>query len=239
MIRKIINLYEYRELSADAKNRIRDEWRTYDVMDAYNGDYESVLKEFSEICNVNVYEWEVGLYRSSFRFKCDGYPYEVCDKDGYVDEYIALESLSGKLLFRYVLNNIIPHIVKGKYHSTGHTDANGKYTYKSRRSRVVMECEPERGACPLTGYYADCDILEPIMKYYRTWASYPSDYTYEDLMNECLSAFFDVWEHDYEYQNSDEAVDESIECNWGDKLFFADGTEYGGELDGMDEELAA
>lgn len=69
------------------------------------------------------------------------------------------------------------------------------------------------------------------MKYYRAWPTYPADYTYEDLMNECLSAFFDVWEKDYEYQYSDEAIDEYIEANWSDRLYFSDGTVYDGELD--------
>lgn len=228
MITKTFELYEYNELSEEAKDRIRDEWRGCDdLMDAYNSDYEAVLTEFSKICNVNVFDWSVGLYGSHFRFDCKGYPYEVYDNEGYVDEYIELASLSGKLLFRYVLNNIIPHIIKGKYYSRWHYDENGKAHSKHRYSRVIME----KGSCPLTGYYADCDIIEPIVKYYRAWTTYPADYTYEDLMKECLNAFFDVWEKDYEYQDSDEAIDEMIEANWDDRLYFEDGTEYNGKLD--------
>lgn len=233
MITKTINLYKYDELSEAAKDRIRDEWRGCgDIMDAYNSDYEAVLEKFSKICNIDVYDWSVGLCGSQFRFNCEGCPYEVYDSEGYVDDYIELASLSGKLLFRYVLNNIIPYIIKGKYYSTGgHYDENRKYHYKYRHSRVIMDDEVEKGVCPLTGYYADCDIIEPIMKYYRAWTTYPADYTYEDLMGECLSAFFDVWEKDYEWQNSDEAIDEAIEVNWDDKLYFEDGTEYNGEYD--------
>ena len=233
MITKTINLYSYNELSESAKDRIREQWRRYDLMDAYNSDYEATLKEFSDICNVKVKNWEVGLCGSYFRFDCDSYPYEICDKDGYVDEYIALESLSGKLLFRYVLNNIIPYIIKGKYHGQlvkDDTNPSG-WRHTKRYSRVVMNDEIEKGVCPLTGYYADCDILKPIVKYYRAWASYPSDYTYEDLMNECLSAFFKVWELDYEYRYTDDAIDKEIEANWDEMLFFEDGTEFNGELD--------
>lgn len=228
MITKEINLYEYSELSENAKNRIRDKWRSYGVMDGCNSDYENTLNEFCELCDIKVRNWEVSDWNYSFRIQfSEKDAYATYDKRGYVDEYIMLRELSGKLLFRYVYNYIIPSLIKGKYHSTsGYYDENQKYHYEWRRSRVVMEDEPEKGSCPLTGFCMDCDIIEPLMKYYRNWAKYPEDYTYEDLMNECLDSFFNAWQKEWEYRLSDEAVDEDIENNWDNKLFFADGTEF-------------
>lgn len=228
MVTKEIKLYEYSELCEDAKNRIRAEWRNDPfIMEGYDSDYRETLNKFCELCDIEARDWEVSDWDYSFRIDfSEKYPYEILDKDGYVNEYLSLEDLSGKLLFRYVYNHIIPHLIKGKYHSKGHTDENGKYTYKCRRSRVVMDDEPEKGSCPLTGVCMDCDIIEPIMKYYRKWTKYPEDYTYEDLMNECLDSFFNAWQKEWEYRLSDEAVDEDIESNWDDKLFLADGTEY-------------
>lgn len=230
MIRKTINLYEYRELSEGAKNRIRDEWRNqpYGLMDGYNSEYESTMKKFCDICGIKVDWWEVDTYMHNFSINfCEKYPYEICDKDGYVDEYIALESLSGKLLFRYVLNNIIPYIVERKVY--------WKNWPKKRTSRITYDCYPEQGSCPLTGVCMDCDIIEPLMNYYRNWAKYPADYTFEDLMNECMESFFSAWQNEYEYRYSDEGIDEMIEGMYDETLYFSDGTTYNGELD----ELAA
>lgn len=221
---KTINLYEYHELDEFAKDVIRNKWREFDLMDDYNYEYRQTLERFSEICNINVFEWEVGIYGAHhFRFKCEGYPYEIYDNEGYVDDYIELASLSGKLLFRYISHTIIPYIVKRKTY--------WKNWPKKRTSRILYDCYPEQGSCPLTGVCMDCDIIEPLMKYYRNWAKYAADYTFEDLMNECLESFFSAWENEYEWRYTDEAIDEVIESNWDDKLFFEDGTEYCGELD--------
>lgn len=228
MVTKEIKLYSYSELSEDAKNRVRESWRSNDVMEPFNGEYRDTLDKFCEICGIGMSYWEVDSWYHRFgidyRENC---PYEICDKDGYVDEYLSVEDLTGKLLFRYVYNHIIPYLINGRYHSKGHTDENGKYHYKSRRSRVVMDDEPEQGTCPLTGVCMDCDIIEPLMKYYRNWAKYPEDYTFADLMEECLESFFSAWEKEWEYRLSDEGVDEDIECNCDDILFLDDGTEYG------------
>lgn len=147
MVTKTINVYSYDELSENAKDRVREQWRRCDLMDCYNSDYEATLEEFGKICNVKVKDWEVGLHGSYLRFDCEGYPYEICDKDGYVDEYVALESLSGRLLFRYVLHNIIPYIIEGKYFGrlvNDGTKPNGRRHVK-RYSRVIMADEIEKG----------------------------------------------------------------------------------------------
>lgn len=229
MVTKEIKLYEYSELCEDAKNRIREEWRSGDVMECYNGDYEATLNEFCDLCGIKMSYWEVDSWYHRFRVDySDRVAYEVCDKDGYVDEYLYFEDLTGKLLFRYINNNIVPNLIKGMYHSIGHTDENGKYAYKSRRSRVVMEDEPEQGSCPLTGVCMDCDIIEPLMKYYRNWAKYPADYTFADLMEECIESLFKAWQNEWEYRLSNESLDEDIENNADGQLYFEDGIEYHG-----------
>lgn len=217
-----INLYSYNELSEDAKDKIRDKWRYdgYGVMDGYNDDWEGTLDKFCDLCNIKAKNCEVDNWHHYFSidYGCNSV-YEVqLDEDTWDNIYI--EDLSGKLLFRYISNNIIPYLIKGKYHSVGHTDENGKFTYKSRRSRVVKTFDD----CPLTGVV--CDIIEPLMKYYRNWAKYPDDYTYADLMNECLESFFKAWSAEWEYRLSDEAVDEDIEANWDDEMFLESGERY-------------
>ena len=68
--------------------------------------------------------WNVGYSGYSFDFMFDDLlyhedPYD-CDKD------ICLSDLCGKLLFRYINNNIMPYITKGRYYSKGKY-VDGKY----------------------------------------------------------------------------------------------------------------
>lgn len=226
MTTKEITLYNFTELSDEAKSKARQLWIGDGALIAswLGDDFEPTLDEFCKICDIKAKDWEVDDWHHSFSIDYGCYaPYErMIDEDTWEDVYI--EDLSGKLLFRYVCNNIIPYLMKGKYHSTsGYTDEDGKYHYKSRRSRVVIDLEPEKGGCPLTGMCHDCDIIEPLMKYYRNWAKYPADYTYADLMEECLESFFSAWQKEWEWRLSDETVDEDIESNWDEDMFLEDG----------------
>lgn len=223
-----INLFKFNELSETAKERVRSEWREHDSFDAWDSEWQATMEEFCKICGIEVHNWKVSEWMYDYRIRYDDYHpiYEVYDKNNDVWESVYDEELSGKLLFRYVNNNIIPRLMKGKYHSVWYTDENSKQTYKKRRSKVVIETEPEKGTCPMTGYCGDCDVIEPLMKYYRNWAKYPDDYTFADLMEECIDALFKAWQNDIEWQMSDECVDENIESNWGDNWYDENGKEF-------------
>ena len=103
-----------------------------------------------------------------------------CDNDIYA------EDLCGKLLFRYINNNIMPYITHGQYYSTSGECIDGKRTYKHRRSRVIKSLED----CPLTGMCYDYYLLEPIIKYYKTWCSYPDNFFAHRLNRTMLRQFF-------------------------------------------------
>lgn len=240
MITKTIKLYEYSELSETAKETIRDKWRSHDVMEGYNSDYIATMNAFEKLCDIKICRWEVSDWNHRFDidYGCTGV-YEYPDKDELWN-WVYLDDLKGKHLFRYVSTNIIPYIVKRK--------ELWKNYPKKFVSRVNYETEPEKGTCPLTGVCMDCDIIEPLMKYYRNWArDYNDDYTFADLMEECVESFFKAWQSEWEYRMSDESIDEDIEANttWMSgkelvtQMYFADGTEYNGELDEVAEKGAA
>lgn len=170
----VLKLYEFDELSKDSQERIieRERWNVMEqCMDAYDIDYKKSMEAFEDLTDTKVYGWEVGYerYDFSYEFKYKDPIYEH-PTDYHRD--IFPENLCGKLLFRYINNNIMPHITKGKYYSTGKY-IDGKYNYKCRRSRVILGYEDN---CPLTGMCYDYYLLKPIIDYYDTWCTYPDDF---------------------------------------------------------------
>ena len=116
----VLKLYEFDELSKDSQERIieREHWNVMEqCMDAYGIDYKKSMKAFEDMTDTRVYNWEVGYerYDFSYEFKYKDPIYEH-PTDYHRD--IFPENLCGKLLFRYINNNIMPYIIKGKYFST-------------------------------------------------------------------------------------------------------------------------
>lgn len=132
-------------------------------------------------------------------FKYNNNPIFECPIDCSNDIYA--EELCGKLLFRYINNNIMPYITQGRYYSSSGKYINEKYTYKYRRSRIIKSVGDD---CPLTGMCYDFYLLEPIIKYYKTWCSYPDNFSLTDLIEQCYDSFFKCWHEEYEYWANDE-----------------------------------
>lgn len=134
----VLKLYEFDELSKDSQERIieRERWNIMDCcMEAYGADYISTMKSFGDLTNTEAYGWEVGYTRYDFRFKFKYNDPIYCHPTDY-DKDIYPNNLCGKLLFRYINNNIMPRIIKGRYFSTPGRYVDGKYEYKHKYSRV-------------------------------------------------------------------------------------------------------
>lgn len=210
----VLKLYEFDELSKDSQERIieRERWNVMEqCMSAYNVDYEASMKAFGELTNAKVYDYEVGYSTCNFSY-------------GFKHSDIFTENLCGKLLFRYINNNIMPHITKGKYYSIGKY-IDGKYNYKCRRSRVILGYEDN---CPLTGSCYDYYLLKPIINYYDTWCTYPGDFSFEDLIGRCYDSFFKSWHEEYEYwADNEDAIREELHHNqYEDRLYYENGDIY-------------
>lgn len=137
----VLKLYEFDELSKDSQERIieREHWNVMEqCMDAYGIDYKKSMKAFEDMTDTRVYNWEVGYerYDFSYEFKYKDPIYEH-PTDYHRD--IFPENLCGKLLFRYINNNIMPYIIKGKYFSTSGKYIDGKYKYRHKYSRVMFD----------------------------------------------------------------------------------------------------
>lgn len=224
-----LTLYEFDDLSPDVQKEIIDKerWNIMDsCMEAYGIDYQATLKKFQELTDTYVRNWEVGYCGYNYRVDSDKGPFYENPLDYNKD--ICYDELSGKLLFRYINNNIIPYLSKGKFYITGQRGIDGKYHSTTRYSKIQNTFYD----CPLTGVCYDNEILHPLLKYYQNWPTYPANYTYKDLMEECYESFFKSWHEEYEYWADDEnAIREELHHNnYEDRWYHKDGRVYHGPL---------
>lgn len=209
-----IKLYHFDELNEDAKAKVCDKERE----DVY-GNFGTMSQE------TNAQERIATLDKFCEEF---GIEYDV-DMD-HCHRFISWhftsvedEDATGKYLLRF-LNKHHYSIRDKKYYSTAfRRDENGKFTYKHRHSRIMYQ---DGVGCPFTGCCYDCDILDKIFDWYKApdW-----NLSIHDLFEDCFSHFLHLWDEEDDYCMSDEHIGEMIEINWGDKLYFEDGTEYTGQ----------
>lgn len=212
-----LTLYSFDELSPEVQKKIieRERWNIMErCMDAYGSDYRNSLEEFEKLFDINCRTWEVGYCSYNYHFNIT--KYEAFEWRNTGNDYILLETLSGKLLLRYLQQNILPAIEKGKYYGTliG-TYPNCKHI--KRYSKVIKEI-----CCPFTGCCYDMYLLDPIIEYLKKPRP---NITYENLMNECLNEFFKTWHEEYEYWADDEnAIREELHNNeYEDQLYHRNG----------------
>lgn len=80
------------------------------------------------------------------------------------------------------------------------------YNWLSGDVDKITEC------CPFTGYCMDEDLLDPMREYLGK--SNPDDpRTLQDLVDEGVAAWLKAYIADWEYQYTDEAIDEFLENN--------------------------
>jgi hypothetical protein len=191
MRQEMINIYKFSELSEKAQRRA---WETGpDFSGDSDSDYRATLAAFEKIFDISVYRWDVNYYNYDFAYVTAGAATDAPDGDPL-------------RLARYIWNNYAEYITKGKYYSTPGRWINGKYEYKFRYSRATFEMDN----CPLTGFCADMDILQPVidcLHYKRFFDSF------RNLIDACLTAFFRSWQANAEYHASFEYFAEMCEIN--------------------------
>lgn len=195
-----INVFSFEELPKEIQDKVieRERWNIMDsVMECHCMEFQKTLEEFQKITDSYVNSYEVDYCGCRFgKVRSDKIVYDDFD----------LEDLSGKLLFRYISNEIMPYLQRGKNY---YTYINGNYDkLKSRRSRIIMEGFE---GCPLTGVCYDYVVLEPLFDYYYNWAR-PEyrNLTFCDVMEKCYAKLFDDLYEEYQYYASDEAVREEL-----------------------------
>ena len=188
---KVISLFTLDELDNEARKRAYDAWLqcySYPWFD----ENRQVLKAFENVFPVRIREYNYGDCGSAVvRFEM------TCDEE--------VESLTGQRLATYIWNNYKPALYKGKYYSTkGKANADGKYTYQFRHSRVILSTD-----CVLTGFWLDNEILGPIYDFLRK----PDARNFSKLMEDCFYSWLWACCHDLEESMTFEAFESEADAN--------------------------
>ncbi|MGD2065632.1 MAG: hypothetical protein PVI43_00500 [Candidatus Bathyarchaeota archaeon] len=197
-----ITIYSFEELSEEAQQKAIENWRAQGFEYTGGDEYRDSLNKFCDLIGVRVKDYYICLWGNS---------YINIDIPDYFEE-IENTELTGLRLRTWIINNWLPLFRKGKYYSTQGDYINGRYNYKFRHSNIQFEYNS------LTGFCADYSLLNPILDFVEK----PDSQDIEDIINDSIESFRIDWEQDIEYQNSDEAIKESILIN--EHEFYSDGS---------------
>lgn len=204
-----IKAYSFEELSEEVKKKIIDksrEWSEARWMEGIDSDIYNTLDKFGNLFDVRPKVGSHGYIRFD---TVKDYPIYYIGKE---EEPIYHEEVTGKLLFRYILNNIMLYLTENRIRYLGN---------KKRYSCLFVEY---RDKCQLSGTYIDNYILEPIFDYYENWTKYPKDFSLANLVDKCYNKFYDEIEKEREYAyNNDEYIAEELISEG--RLYTEDGIE--------------
>lgn len=205
-ITKQINIYTFDELSDSAKDTVRYSGIVGDFW--VEEGWES-LKKWSELLGFTYRDvrvehfWVDSLEATSINMYCHA------DYDN---------ELTGDRLRKWIINNHGWALTKGKYYSK-QKYVDGKYTYKIRYSKIIMETN-----CP-TGYCLDYDFIEPLLQFLNEWGT--GKYTtYEHVIMDCIRSWAKSFYADIQSQYEDKYLSDHCEAN--EYRFLEDGTVYRG-----------
>lgn len=206
------NIYQYDELSAEAKEKAVDNVReTIGSMlcDFDADEYRSALKEIEKIFEIKVYDWGVGYPGTYSRWR--------------FNENSRFSDLSDnpRFLVRY-LDEVERYCRKGKFYSSSFRkvpvdkEHPAGLAYTKRYSKVMFE----RNYC-LTGTWTSA-VVDDYME--KRWDYVRRHRTIEDFVDDMLYDFFKSWESNQECNYEDEAIIDTILGN--DYEFTEDGMRY-------------
>lgn len=212
MITKNITLYKFEELSEESKKRVieRESRGVSETeSESISMDYRQTLEAFEGFVDIKMRKWSVDSTAFEFSYRSND---EEIYVNGLTKEPMCETEVTGKLLFRYVNNNWINHIIKRKY-----------IKYLRGKARYYNLIKKEKSGF-LTGMYCDDCIRDVICHYYRNWAKYPEKYNLNNLILDCLDAFFESWKKSLEWTESEECIKDFIEQEYD--LYFENGNKY-------------
>lgn len=155
-----IKLYDYDELSPEAKKHALEEWRSEKVEHFYGREVKDTLDKLQEELGIEVTRWEyTPTYHDSgfIRFM------------RYTDDQL---SLAGRRAQAFLWNNFAHLILQPRKqwyakHRDGRVDLSGslyggdEWENMYRKSKVFFDRTYD-GTCPLTGVVFDNDALDPL-----------------------------------------------------------------------------
>lgn len=184
MRQEIKNIYKFHELSEDQKQQAIENYRSRYANDIHwQDELLSSLKAIFEHSGVKLADYELGAHCHSWLKP------EFSNDD--------IEEISGSRAMAWLENNLLDGLRVSYY---------GKNRNKLRKyGKDYYAGRIKPG--PFTGYCADEDFLNELIKNVR------HGYTLKQCYSWLADKYQQLSEQEYEYQNSDEYISESLEMN--------------------------
>ena len=191
---KTINIYEFKELSDQAKENVIAWYRSHlDEIDYNFNEIIDTLEKFCGLFDIKLKNFTLGNYTDIIcNYNCDDI------------------EVKGLRLRTWLINNFYSDLYKPKFLciTNGHYGAIGIGS-KTKYSKVFID-----NNCVLTGCCYDYDILDPIYNFIEKFDIKKDRYTtLEDLLSDCVRNYENIIEKHVEYIESDEYITENILVN--------------------------
>lgn len=213
-----VRLFDYDELSDEAKKKAHEDWLSQGHEHFWGGEVRDTLKKLEEEFGIEVTRWS---------YDSCGYDCGTIRFEDWNDDQLAL---AGERARAFLWNRFGHLLLTGRYYSKFHgtKHAHSKFWF----DRVYD------GTCPLTGVCFDNDALDPLAYFCfgvkwdekaKKRVMVPHDErwrwrstTVEEIIRDCVDSLFESARQDCEYQDSEEYFTEMCEAN--DWTFEEDGT---------------
>lgn len=221
----VTELYKFDELPSGTQDRLVRECGDRHYND-WDYEYRDTLKELEKLFGVKCKDWSVDGWSHDYTLyaEYDDYAHfllaDAAEED--TDEYegFGYLALRGNRAMGKCWTEWGDKVSKGKYicacwckgkmhpHSVG-----GDYT-KGYHSKVLF-VPLHDGSCPLTGFCADNDALDPLWDMVE--GKHVKDgMTIADMIDQCFEAFFAAWQKDIEWGFTEECFRENAD-EWYDE----------------------
>lgn len=195
-----MKVYHFDELTQDAQQHVLEK-RYENSYWPFTDDTNDVLSTFEQIFDISVdIVGGYNAYDNSFIVRTN---FEYDEED-----------LTGVRLLKYLQNNYMQYLTKPLVRYSKNYCNNGYKKYYSKVFSVV-------GECPLTGYFLDCDIIDPIIKFVKQPTN---NITLHDLLCKCVANYLKVAQKDFDDYYSKEYA--QVDYSERGSLFFEDGSIY-------------
>ena len=189
------NIYTFNELSEEAKEKTIFDYREGTTEIFWADEILESLKGLFENCSsVELKDYSLGEYNSSI------------DVRFYNEE---TEEISGKRAFAWIENNLLCNIryKQGISHIKERVWTSDCVKSVDRKDGYFLNNAGKIKECPFTGYYADDDFLDSLLKDIREGADLKT--AFEGLASE----YQKIINNEIDYQNSEEYIIEHMEAN--------------------------